>query len=124
MADLAAQRSGFEVRHDHDLLADKAGRVVPGLDACADLATFGGAVIQAEFQQLVRVRVRLGAEHRGHAEVDLREVVEGNLGQGLAHFDSPVPKPSVVPSVPGSATAGSATTSAIVVKLCRRLSAA
>ena len=124
MADLAAQHAGLEVGHDHDLLADQARRVVPGLDARADLAAFGRAVVELELEQLVGVGVRLGAEHRGHAQVDLREVVEGDLGQGLAHLEPSVPRPSVVPSVPGSATSGSVTTSAIVVKLCRRLSAA
>ena len=81
MADFAAQLPRFEIRADDDLHTNERCRVVPRLDARADLTTFRRAIIKANLQQFVCVGMRLGAEDGGNAKIKFREIIELDVGK-------------------------------------------
>lgn len=83
LADLASKFSGLQIRHDHDLLAHECRRLVPRLDARADLAPLWGAVIEGDLQELVRIGMQFAGRHGGDSEVELREEFEVDVRKGF-----------------------------------------
>src|SRR5690625_2980448 len=75
----AAQLHRLQVGDDDDLLALQVFRLVMLLDARDDLALLG-AYLQLQDQQAVGLRVLFGVDHRRHAQLELREIVDGDLG--------------------------------------------
>jgi len=75
----AAHLSGGEVGDDDDLFAEELFGGVPLGDAGEDLALFV-AEVDFEAEELVGLGDALGDDDLGDAEVDLDEVVDGDLG--------------------------------------------
>src|SRR5690625_3256358 len=75
----AAQLHRLQVGDDDDLLAYQVLRLVMLLDARDDLALLG-AYLQLQDQQAVGLRVLFGVDHRRHAQLELGEIVDGDLG--------------------------------------------
>ena len=75
---------GGEVGDDGDGAADEFFGLVPLGDAGKDLALFV-TEIDFEAEELVGFGDALGDEDAGDAEVDLDEVVDGDLGCGFGH---------------------------------------
>ena len=74
----AAHLAGGEVGDDYDLFSDQFFGGVPLGDAGEDLALFV-AEVDFEAEELVGLGDALGDEDLGDAEVDLDEVVDGDL---------------------------------------------
>ena len=80
--DSASVMAGGEVGDDDDGAADHVLGLDVFADAGADLAGRARAVVDLELQELVGLGVELGGEDLGDAEVELGEVLDGDLGLG------------------------------------------
>ena len=82
---LAADGACGEVGDDDDELSDEFVRRVVLADAGADLSCLARAVVELELEEAIGVRVRLGVRDARDAEIEPREVIEGDLGLWVWH---------------------------------------
>ena len=83
LADFAADGSRFEIRDDDNLGADEIFGLVPRLDARADLAAFGRAVVELDLEQAIGIGMRFDGFDGGNSQVEIRELLEWNAGKRL-----------------------------------------
>ena len=84
----AAHLAGGEVGDDDDAAAEEVFGGVPLGDAGKDLAALV-AQVDFEAEELVGLGDALGDEDLGDAELDLGEVVDGDLGGGVGRGGNP-----------------------------------